>query len=387
MKTSVSVNQISKKFLLPLEKKESFREFLFTAFRPQKYEILEVLKNVSFDVEKGEFFGIIGKNGSGKSTLLKILSKIYNPDFGSVEVEGRIAPFLELGVGFNGELSAFENLFLNGSILGLSKKEILQRIDSIVDFSELNGFMNVKLKNFSSGMQVRLAFSIAMQSDADLFLLDEVLAVGDVNFQSKCFSKFKELKNKGKTIVFVSHDLDSMRKFADRVLYLQNGEISMLGDTSLVLNSYFSDNAEMVASDSIKTPTNAVVLNNISLDFVDKINLSEKNSLKIKLLLSSQITYKNPTLGFILYNSAGVKVFYTNNKISGQIVPDLKKGENEYLIELNNLNLSTGKYFLTVALSDESCFKDFMWKDKALDFLIENNSKGHGVCNFEHKFL
>lgn len=387
MKNSISVNNISKKFLLPLEKKDSFREFLFTAFRPQKYEVLEVLKNVSFFVSKGEFFGVVGKNGSGKSTLLKILSKIYNPDFGSVEVSGRVAPFLELGVGFNGELSAFENLLINGAVLGLSRKEILRRIDSIVDFSELSGFMNVKLKNFSSGMQVRLAFSIAMQSDADVFLLDEVLAVGDSSFQTKCFSKFRELKNIGKTIVFVSHDLDSMRKFADRVLYLRDAEVSMMGDTSLVLNKYVSDNAEMFSDNSVKTPTNAVVLKNIALDFDEKLKLSEKNSLKIKLVVSSKITYKNPTLGFILYNSEGVKVFYSNSKISGQTVPDLKTGDNEYFIELQNLNLSTGKYFLTLALSDENCFKDFMWRDKACSFFVENDSKGLGVCNFEHKFL
>ncbi len=387
MSKSIVVSNISKKFLLPFEKKESVREMIFSAFRPQKYDVLEVLNDLSFDVAKGEFFAVIGKNGSGKSTLLKLLANIYFPDNGDVFVEGRVSPFLELGVGFNGELSAFENVFLNGAVLGLSRKEIIKRYDEIVEFAELSGFMNQKLKNFSSGMQVRLAFSIAMQSDADVFLMDEVLSVGDANFQKKCFSKFQELKRNGKTIVFVSHDLESIRKFADRVLYLRDGKISMIGDTSCVINKYLSDTALVFVEDEKKTPSNVVKLVKIESNFSSVLDLSLENSLKLKLSFFSEIDYPNPTLGFILYNFEGVKIFYTNSKISGNNISDLKKGENEYVIELENLSLATGRYFLTIALSDENSISDFFWKDKAFEFEVKNLGKGFGVINFEHKFL
>jgi ABC-type polysaccharide/polyol phosphate transport system ATPase subunit len=384
---AIVADQISKKFLLPFEKKESFRELFFSALKPQKYDEISVLSSISFEVFKGEFFSIIGKNGSGKSTLLKLLANIYAPDTGKVFVLGRISPFLELGVGFNPELSAFENVFLNGAVLGLSRKEIFKRYDEIVDFAELSGFMNQKLKNFSSGMQVRLAFSIAMQSDADVFLMDEVLAVGDLDFQKKCFYKFKELKKDGKTIVFVSHDLENVRRFSDRVLYLKEGKIDLLGETSTVLNKYVSDMSSGFIENDQKKPTNVVKLKFVRANLSGTMTLSEENSLKLKISLDSEIDYINPTLGFILYNSDGVKVFYSNSKISGLKVPDLKIGENEYLIELSNLNLSTGKYFLTLALSDEELISDFFWKDKAFEFYVENPSKGLGVCNFEHKFL
>lgn len=197
------------------------------------------LDNISFEIQQGEFFGIIGRNGSGKSTLLKILAGIYLPDKGSqIEIRGRIAPMLELGVGFNVELTGRENVYLSGTILGLTRAEIDSRYDEIVAFAELRDYMELQVKHYSSGMSVRLAFAVAMQVDAPIMLLDEVLAVGDFVFREKCFDYFAECKRKGKTIVLVSHSDSSMKRFADRAMLIEDSKVKTIGDVEKVLGEY-----------------------------------------------------------------------------------------------------------------------------------------------------
>jgi ABC-type polysaccharide/polyol phosphate transport system ATPase subunit len=383
----IEVKKLSKRFKVPKIKKDSFREFLFSGFKKNEYFTLDVLRNLNFCIEEGEFFGIVGKNGSGKSTLLKVLAGVYSADFGDVLIKGKIAPFLELGVGFNGELSAKENVFLSAAILGMSKKKILEKYSEIVEFAELNDFMEQKLKNFSSGMQLRLAFSIASQSDADIYLMDEVLAVGDIGFQAKCFEKFRELKNAGKTIVFVSHDLDSMRKFADRVLYLEKGNVKYFGKTENVLSKYISDNSFFKEDLHEKNPTNSVELVDLKPSFLnDTLDLNKEKNFSLKLTFNSKINYNNPVLGFILINQSGEKVFANNSLINREKLSPLIIGENFYNIDFKNLNLSEGKYYLTLALSDENCFKDFFWKDKSLEFFVKNSGLGFGIVYFEHRF-
>lgn len=225
---ALSIQHLSKDFLLPHERKNSIKETLLH-FRKPTYERLHALKDISFEVEKGEFFGVVGRNGSGKSTLLKIIGGIYQPTKGKVVVNGTLTPFIELGIGFNPELSGRENVFLNGAILGLTRKEVKQKYDEIVAFAELEKFMDQKLKNYSSGMQVRLAFSIAMQAHNDILLIDEVLAVGDANFQKKCFKIFKDMKKLGKTVIFVTHDMGAVQEYCDRALMIQDSEIVMIG--------------------------------------------------------------------------------------------------------------------------------------------------------------
>ncbi len=236
--TAIRVEDISKTFLIPHELTNTFLERLARFEWKRKYEKFEALRDVSFEVNKGEFFGIIGRNGSGKSTLLKIIAGIYTPDKGKVKINGEISPFLELGVGFNPELSGRDNIHLNGTILGLSKKEIKARFDSIVAFSEMERFIDQKLKNYSSGMQVRLAFSVSIHTNKEILIMDEVLAVGDARFQLKCFGFFEEMIQAGKTILFVSHDSTSMRKYANRVLYLENGYPSFIGPAGEALSKY-----------------------------------------------------------------------------------------------------------------------------------------------------
>ncbi len=236
---AIVVDNISKCYRIPKEKKRTVYENLIGMFSGDKgYEEFWALKGVSFSVKHGETFGVIGPNGSGKSTLLKMLAGVLYPDSGSIKVNGKIAPFLELGVGFQPELSARENIYLYGAIMGLTKREVERKYDDILEFAELKRFENMKLRNFSSGMYVRLAFSIAIQTDPDILLLDEVLAVGDEHFQKKCMEKIEEIRKSGKTIVFVSHALGSVQSLCQKSLLLSGGKITVIGETAEVIEKY-----------------------------------------------------------------------------------------------------------------------------------------------------
>jgi lipopolysaccharide transport system ATP-binding protein len=236
---AIVVDDISKYFRIPLEKKRTVYENLLGIFDgEQSYEEFWALKNVSFSVKHGETFGVIGPNGSGKSTLLKVLAGVLYPDSGKVTVNGKIAPFLELGVGFQQELSAKENIYLYGAIMGLTRNEINRKYDDILEFAELKRFENMKLRNFSSGMYVRLAFSIAIEANPDILLLDEVLAVGDEHFQKKCKEKIEEIRKNNKTIIFVSHDLASVASLCTNSMLIIGGSQVIMGETKKVIDKY-----------------------------------------------------------------------------------------------------------------------------------------------------
>jgi len=238
MAAAIEVTGVSKTFRIPHEQRMFFKEYFLHPFHRSSYEQNDALKNVSFSVEAGEFFGVIGPNGSGKSTLLRILAGIYVPDSGLVRVSGLLSPFIELGVGFNIELTARDNIRMNGTLAGLSKRQLEERFDEILAFSELERFVDQKLKNYSSGMLVRLAYSIAIQIPFDVLLLDEVLAVGDEAFQEKCFATFERFKDEGKTIVFVTHSLELVSRFCDRALLLQSGVAQAVGAPDDVVELY-----------------------------------------------------------------------------------------------------------------------------------------------------
>lgn len=236
---AIVVSDVSKDFLLPHLRRTTLKSRFVSLFRaPQTLEVQHVLHEVSFQVEKGEFFGIVGRNGSGKSTLMKIMASIYAPSSGGVSVFGRLVPFIELGVGFHPELSGRENVYLNGALFGFSVKEIDAMYDDIVSFAELEDSMDQLFKYYSSGMQVRIAFSLATRAQADILLIDEVLAVGDAAFKSKCRDYFHELKRRGTTIVFVTHDMASVREFCDRVILLEGGRITAEGGAAEVAQKY-----------------------------------------------------------------------------------------------------------------------------------------------------
>lgn len=234
----VSVKNLHKAFKLPTERAGGLKQAIFNRLKGIKgYTEQKVLNGISFDVHKNEFIGIVGRNGSGKSTLLKTLAKIYFPEKGALEVTGTLVPFIELGVGFNPELSGYENVYLNGALLGFSNKEMDTMYDEIVDFAELRPFMNQKLKNFSSGMQVRLAFSIAIRAKGDILLLDEVLAVGDAEFQRKCNEYFAAIKGH-QTVILVTHDMENVKKYCTRAILIENGKIALDSTPEKVAEAY-----------------------------------------------------------------------------------------------------------------------------------------------------
>lgn len=236
--TAISIKDLYKSFKLPTEKAWGLKQAILNRLKGVKgYRKQEVLKGITFDVKKGEFLGIVGRNGSGKSTLLKILSEIYLPDKGSVRVNGTLVPFIELGVGFNPELTGRENVYLNGALLGFSNKEMDAMYEEIVRFAELDQFMDQKLKNYSSGMQVRLAFSIAIRAHGDILVLDEVLAVGDAAFQEKCNNYFKSLHG-NQTVILVTHSMDNVERFCDRAILIEDGKIACEGKPSKVTKAY-----------------------------------------------------------------------------------------------------------------------------------------------------
>ncbi len=238
MTTVIQLHNVSKTFQIPTEKMDSLRERLLNFKLRSQKQSFTALSQINLEVKQGEWLGIIGPNGSGKSTLLKIIAGIYEPDQGQVEVAGQLVPFLELGVGFNPDLSAMDNIWLNGVILGMSRKKIKEKLETIISFAGIKTFINQKLKNFSSGMQVRLAFSIAIQSSGDIFLLDEVLAVGDFEFRQKAKKVFQLMKQQGKTVIIVSHELDQIKEYCDRAVWLDHGKIILSGQPETVIKAY-----------------------------------------------------------------------------------------------------------------------------------------------------
>lgn len=282
---AVKVEHVGKYFKLPTESTQSLRTALVNRFKGIKgYKEQHVLRDINFEVEEGDFFGIVGRNGSGKSTLLKIISQIYVPETGKVTVNGKLVSFIELGVGFNPELTGKENVYLNGAMLGFTTEEIDAMYDDIVDFAELEEFMNQKLKNYSSGMQVRLAFSVAIKAQGDILILDEVLAVGDEAFQRKCNDYFLERKKSGKTTILVTHDMGAVKKYCNKAVLIENGLVKALGDPSDVANQYSLDNTVVPAQPKVEKIKEEAEENHAV--FVE--------NLQVQLLSEKQITPNDP---------------------------------------------------------------------------------------------
>jgi ABC-type polysaccharide/polyol phosphate transport system ATPase subunit len=247
---AVSLEDVSKTFRLPHQQYSTLKERMLHPLRSTTYDELKAVQHISLEIAEGEFFGIVGRNGSGKSTLLKCIAGIYGVDTGRISIAGRLSPFIELGVGFNPDLNARDNVVINAIMLGLSRRQAMARFDDIVAFAELEGFMDLRLKNYSSGMLVRLAFATAIQVDAEILLIDEVLAVGDAAFQQKCFDEFFRLKREGKTIVFVSHDMHSVERFCDRAMLMERGVMTRIGDPREIGRAYHELNFGKLAHDA-----------------------------------------------------------------------------------------------------------------------------------------
>lgn len=362
----IKVDNVSKTFRLPHEKNNSIKSAVINFYRSRRtYEKQEALKDVSFEVKKGEFFGIVGRNGSGKSTLLKLLAGIYSPSKGNVLVNGKLTPFIELGVGFNPELTGRENVFLNGALLGFSRKEMNKMYDDIVAFAELGRFMDQKLKNYSSGMQVRLAFSIAIRAKGDILLLDEVLAVGDGAFQQKCYNYFEELKRQKKTVVFVSHDMGAVKRFCTSAAYVIDGKLTHQGSPAEVADVYLEENVESAQKTTIR---DAPISKN-------KDSISIKNSGQTDNKALFKIAYKSEHKDDMYIGISVIKDGISIAEISTSLQKPLT-GSGEVSYSLDTSIFNEGVYLVDAAL--------FRLKNREILSAVYNKKaqfivKGHDV--------
>jgi ABC-2 type transport system ATP-binding protein len=371
---AVRVDKVSKDFILPTEKANSIKG-LFTGLTKSKNHDSEpqhALMDISFEIKKGEFFGIVGRNGSGKSTLLKILASIYQPTTGTIYKKGKLVPFIELGVGFNMELTGRENVFLNGAMLGFSHSEIAVMYDEIVAFAELKKFMDQKLKNYSSGMQVRLAFSMAVRADADILLIDEVLAVGDADFQRKCFDYFKSLKGTGTTVIFVTHDMNAVREYCNRAILINDSRIVEEGSPNEVATSYtrmFID--EAVAPDSNhekqkRWGDKAMLYTDISIEPKKLTDKDKEVVLRLKAVANKDI--EEPICGFLIKNASKDPILGTNSTIVGKPLGSLKKGDNvEVVWKIPNI-FNEGLHFVDPAITYKGAHQVADWWEEAATF-------------------
>jgi ABC-type polysaccharide/polyol phosphate transport system ATPase subunit len=391
---AVSVAGLSKAFKVPMERRNRLREHMVNLFRSPGYRRLEALKGVDIEVRSGEFFGIIGRNGSGKSTLLKIIAGIYQPTQGKVKISGRLSPFIELGVGFNPELTARDNVFLNGAILGLDRKDVAAQFDEIIGFAELEEFVDQKLKNFSSGMLVRLAFSVAIRAHADILLIDEVLAVGDFEFQQKCYGVFRRMKAEGKTIIFVSHDLGSINEFSDRVLILDHGITHGVFPPSTAIDEYHRLVTERADGSTARQATDNLAEHQL---------VDEKPSIRGVALLGKSaepthavhrgeavtvvVTVGNAkrmpvNIGVAVYRIDGVQCFGTNTFIPGTAIPR----EDGVQVELafSEIGLQKGNYYLLVGVWGDKRSTLYEMQDHAYEFQVDQRDEYQGLAYLPH---
>lgn len=350
-KIAVKVDHVSKYFKLPTEATQSLRTNLVNYFKGVKgYREQHVLKDIDFEVEEGDFFGIVGRNGSGKSTLLKIISQIYVPEKGKVTVNGKMVSFIELGVGFNPELTGRENVYMNGAMLGFTTEEIDAMYDDIVEFAELEDFMNQKLKNYSSGMQVRLAFSVAIKAQGDVLILDEVLAVGDEAFQRKCNDYFLERKKSGKTTILVTHDMGAVKKYCNKAILIEDGYIKAKGEPRDVANQYSYDNTEKaITSHDSETTSTITVVDNLALTLLSEKRSTPSEPIRFKLefdVLEDLKTYIAISLTDIDRN-----IWIYNDNTMNQLTVGKGHYEVEYNCSLAHLN--DIKVKLEVTIRDE----------------------------------
>jgi len=370
---AVEVKGVIKDFKLPHDSANSIKSLFVNPFSRRTIETQHILRGVSFDVKKGEFFGIVGRNGCGKSTLLKMIAGIYSPDKGSITVNGRISPFLELGVGFNPELTGRENVYLNGALLGLSTKEVDQKYDAIVGFAELEAFMDQKLNNYSSGMQVRLAFSVAIHVESEILLIDEVLAVGDENFQRKCFEVFESFKREGKTIIFVSHSMSSVKDFCDRAVLIDKGEVIAFGNTERIVDKYSELNRgreviRLTAENSGKLKaedddvrsvggTRSVEITDYEMyDHNNKKTFSLETGKKFRIQFKAHFTEPadNPVYAAMFRKNPKDNLYGINSFFSKEKVPSQKSDSIASVVIEGVMPLSVGHYYLTLAVADQS---------------------------------
>ncbi len=370
--TIITASGIYKNFTMQ-QRGNSIKTAIVNIFKPKQHKpakLYKALQDINFQVNKGDFFGIVGRNGSGKSTLLKILAGIYQPSKGSVKVQGKLVPFIELGVGFNPELTGRENVFLNGALLGFSNKEIAAKYQEIVDFAELEEFMDQKLKNYSSGMQVRLAFSVATRAEADILLVDEVLAVGDADFQRKCFDYFKELKRKGKTVVFVSHDMTAVQQYCNKAVLIEDSKIIDSGKPSKIAQEYLKLFADQVEQEVKQEGTSKHRWGNGKATITKLSVSSTPKEITVREEIIFKESLEDPVFGMGIQTAMGEMPTGTNTKQQGIKTGSFAPGDKLRITWRVPNILATGKFFIHASVIDTSGASVYDWWDEATEFKI-----------------
>jgi ABC-type polysaccharide/polyol phosphate transport system ATPase subunit len=379
---AISIEGVSKTFRLPHQQYSTLKERALHPLRSTGYDELHAVKNVSFEIAKGEFFGIVGRNGSGKSTLLKCIAGIYGVDRGQIAIAGRLSPFIELGVGFNMDLTARDNVIINAIMLGISRREARARFDEVIAFAELEQFVDLKLKNYSSGMLVRLAFATAIQVDAEILLIDEVLAVGDAAFQQKCFEEFFRLKREGKTIVFVSHDMYSVERFCNRAMLMDHGEMIQIGDPRAIGRAYHKLNfgqlpheAPQAASDGTGTTIAEAWFENASGKRVTSADQEDALSMCFEVRFGEDLL--DPVFAATLRTELGHTIVVARSDQHGGSSGSFKKSERAVARFAIPNWLTPSRYFLTPSLAREGTGEDALaLVEDMTSIMIAGNSSG-----------
>jgi ABC-2 type transport system ATP-binding protein len=389
---AVEVRNLKKAFRIPTNRVDSLKERVVRPFAPREYRLLQALDGVSFEIRRGEFFGIVGRNGSGKSTLLKLLASIYRADSGTIRMAGRLAPFIELGVGFNEELTARENVVLNGVMMGLTPHETRRRLDAVLAFAELSEFVDLKLKNYSSGMLVRLAFSVMMEADADILLIDEVLAVGDAAFQQKCADAFHEMKAAGKTIVLVTHEMSTVETYCHRAMLIDDGQIQHLGDPDEVGRRYLRLNFEGGGEQGDRGLAESRELRLLDAGLRDpdggrSTSVERDQPIRLRVELQALSELQGLGVGFIVANADGVAVCQLGTEIrkrDGSMA--LAPGERFSVdVELQN-PLVAGRYFVHCGVARIENGTTLLYAHAAIEFVVFGaSSPSHAVVEVPYE--
>jgi ABC-type polysaccharide/polyol phosphate transport system ATPase subunit len=395
---AVSIRGVSKAFKLHHRQYHTLKERALHPLASRSFDLLAAVDDVSVDIAPGEFFGIIGRNGSGKSTLLKCLAGIYNIDSGELHVRGRLSPFIELGVGFNVDLTARDNVILNAIILGLTRKQAKARFDDIIAFAELEDFVDMRLKNYSSGMSVRLAFSVAIQVDAEILLIDEVLAVGDANFQQKCFDEFLRLKQEGRTILFVTHDMGAIQRFCDRAMLLDKGRMVAIGDPTEVAHRYnelnFGRSAIEVSGERGEDERRA---ERRDADIVDAwfedgsgeriAAVAHRDPCTVAIEVRFNAPLENPVFGAALRNAAGATVFATTTEHGHGPTGRFAAGESTVVRLRFETWFTTSNYTLTATVVRAGMGSDTIdLRADVAAIVVHGGAFTTGVVDVPHEF-
>jgi ABC-type polysaccharide/polyol phosphate transport system ATPase subunit len=394
MATVISSERVWKTFRLPHDRPYTLKQRVLHPRQSRQASELHALRDVSFAVEEGEFLGVIGRNGSGKSTMLKCLAGIYRPDHGSLSVRGRVSPFIELGVGFNPELTALDNVVVNAALLGMPRAEALARFDAIIEFAELERFVDLKLKNYSSGMQVRLGFASMIQAEADIYLVDEVLAVGDARFQEKCFDVFRRLKREAKTVVFVTHDLATVERFCDRAVLLERGEVVATGDPHEVIMGYRQRDLEAAQARHAAEGDSALRWGDGSAEIVDawfedargrRVDVVAQGvDVCFRAEVKLHAPMKDPIFGVIFKSEDGKAVFATNTLYDRLKTGRFEAGEQvTYSVRFAML-LADGAYYASPAVSHEDAQRIADWREDAISLRVQGETRTGGYVDLPH---